>query len=366
MHLTKWLRHADASVGPAWFTSVMGTGILAICAFVSPLPSPALLAIGRVLFLADVALFACFVALFALRLVRRPATLRESLNDVARAQTWGAPPMACFTIAVGFLRVGPTVVDAALCVTIAQALWIVGAVMSVAIALLVPFLMFTKHDVSIETTYGSWLLPVVPPIVASVPAALLAETWPLALRSSILAAAYALLGIGIILAAILIVIFYSRLLYTKVPQPALVPTMWLVLGPLGQSVAGFIALGIASAGVWPSLAGGLLSAALAYGVLVWGFGTYWLAMAVAVTVRAVRLKMPFSLGWWAFTFPVGTMTSGTYGLYALTHAPVFLAFGAAYLMLLAAMWSVVAARSIRHAASSLPAGAPRAGIRAPA
>jgi C4-dicarboxylate transporter/malic acid transport protein len=353
----RYVRHAEASVGPAWFTSVMGTGILAICAFISPLQFPLLRMAGVALFCIDVALFALFTVLLAERLLRRPATLRESLSDAAKAQVWGAPPMACFTVAVGFLRIGTTFLDPATCIATAQALWIVGALVSVASAFVVPFLMFTAHELSLENTYGSWLLPVVPPIVASVPAALLLHTWPLALQSSMLAIAYALLGIGVLLAAILIVIFYSRLLYGKVPQPAFVPTMWLVLGPLGQSIAGFIALGTVAGDAWPALGGGLLVSGLAYGVVVWGFGTYWFAMAGAVTLRAIALHMPFTLGWWAFTFPVGTMTAGTYALYALTHAPIFLGFGALYLALLAIFWTIVATRSLRHVRASLAAAA---------
>jgi C4-dicarboxylate transporter/malic acid transport protein len=350
---TRYVRHAEASVGPAWFTSVMGTGILGICAFVSPISFPLLRTAGVALFCLDVALFVAFTALLAERLVRRPATLAASLRDVAKAQTWGAPPMACFTVAVGFLRIGTTFLDPATCVAIAQVLWIVGAVASVASAFVVPFLMFTTHELSLENTYGSWLLPVVPPIVASVPAALLLPTWPLALQASMLAIAYAMLGIGILLAAILIVIFYGRLLYGKVPEPAFVPSMWLVLGPLGQSIAGFIALGTVASRAWPALGHGLLIAALAYSVIVWGFGTYWFAMAAAVTLRAIALHMPFTLGWWAFTFPVGTMTAGTYALYGMTNAPIFLWFGALYLASLATFWAIVATHSLRHVRASL-------------
>jgi len=354
---TRYARHAEASVGPAWFTSVMGTGILAICAFISPLQMPPLRTAGVALFCIDVVLFAIFSALLAERLVRRPATLRQSLSDVAKAQAWGAPPMACFTVAVGFLRIGTTFLDPATCVAVAQMLWIVGALGSVASAFVVPFLMFTTHELSLENTYGSWLLPVVPPIVASVPAALLLHTWPLAVQGSMLAVAYALLGIGVLLAAILIVIFYSRLLYGKVPAPAFVPTMWLVLGPLGQSIAGFIALGTVASAAWPALGHGLFIAGLAYGVVVWGFGTYWFAMAGAVTLRAIARAMPFTLGWWAFTFPVGTMTAGTYALYGITRAPIFLGFGALYLALLAIFWTIVVAHSLRHARTSLVAAA---------
>jgi hypothetical protein len=51
------------------------------------------------------------------------------------------------------------------------------------------------------------------------------------------------------------------------------------------------------------------------------------------------------------------MTAGTYALYALTHAPIFLGFGALYLALLAIFWTIVATRSLRHVRASLAAAA---------
>jgi hypothetical protein len=165
--------------------------------------------------------------------------------------------MACFTISVGFLKIGETFLSNAACVEIAQALWIVGVTGALFSAFVVPYLMFTRHELTPDKTAGSWLLPIVPPIVASVPAALLATTWPLALQTDMLVFAYALLGIGVILAAIVIVLFYSRLVYQKIPAAPLVPTMWIVIGPLGQSIAGIVALGTAARTVWPTLGGGL-------------------------------------------------------------------------------------------------------------
>jgi tellurite resistance protein TehA-like permease len=191
---------------------------------------------------------------------------------------------------------------------------------------------------------------VVPPIVASVPGALLMSSWPTACQGSMLALSYALWGLGVALAAILIVLFYSRLAYHKVPEGALVVTLWLVVGPLGQSVAGLNALGTASARVWPAVAPALSAAGLVYGLPVWGFGVYWLTLAIVITLRAARTHLPFALGWWAFTFPVGVMTTGTYALYGRTGAALFAGAG---LALLAVMWALVAGHTVRHSVRSL-------------
>lgn len=334
------------NVGPGWFTSIMGTGILAICIVISPVAVPFGHALAGALWLTATTLLAVFLALWIANGVRYPARVVATLSDPATAQLWGAPPMACFTIAVGFLKIGVMFVSGAACVEIAQALWIAGAAGALFSAFVVPYLMFTQHELTPEKTAGSWLLPIVPPIVASVPAALLATSWPPALRTDMLAFAYALLGVGVILAAIVIVLFYSRLVYQKVPASPLIPTMWIVVGPLGQSIAGIIALGTAARTVWPALAGGLATAALAYGVFVWGFAMYWLAMALAVTLRAVLKQLPFTLGWWAFTFPVGVLISGTDALFTVTHARIFAGSSVLLLALLATTWFIVATRTL--------------------
>jgi C4-dicarboxylate transporter/malic acid transport protein len=346
---------AIGNVGPAWFTSVMGTGILAIGLAIAPLNVPALRYPAIGLFVLAVVMFVTFAALWAVQIAGSRQALRASLADAGKAQAWGAPPMACFTIAVGLLKVGTMIAPTATCVAIAQVLWIAGVVLSLFSSFYVPFLMFTLHELVPERAYGSWLLPVVPPIVASVPAALLLTSWPVALQSSMLGIAYALLGLGAALAAIIIVVFYTRLLFHKLPEAAFIPTMWIVVGPLGQSVAGIIALGAASTAVWPQYAHGLLVAGLAYGMMVWGFGVYWLSMAIVATLRAALHKQPFNLGWWAFTFPVGTLTAGSFGLYGATGSILFGAVGLALLALLAVMWVLVATHSTRLAIVSVTA-----------
>jgi C4-dicarboxylate transporter/malic acid transport protein len=324
----------------------MGTGVLAICATVSAVPIPFGLAVSEVLWSADLLLFAVVTALWLSSILRDPAAAIATLHDPAKAQLWGAPPMACFTIAVGFLRIGEHLISPLQCIAIAQALFGLGLLGSIFSMSVVPFLMFTRHELSPEKTVGSWLLPVVPPIVASVPAALLIPTWPVAFRGDMLAIAYALLGSGIALAAIIIVAFYSRMLYHKVPAGALVTTTWLVIGPLGQSIGGFILLGAAAETVWPDYGRGLAMVALAYGVLAWGFAMYWLAMAIAMTIRALRLELPFDLSWWAFTFPVGVLTVGTDALFSQTHATIFAVASVGLIALLAGMWAMVATKTV--------------------
>src|ERR1700742_4943999 len=40
------------------------------------------------------------------------------------------------------------------------------------------------------------------------------------------------------------------------------------------------------------------------GLILWSFGLAWLFFAIATIVRS--RNFPFNIGWWGFTFPLGT------------------------------------------------------------
>jgi C4-dicarboxylate transporter/malic acid transport protein len=364
---TRLLTLALDRIGPAWFTSVMGTGILAIGIAATPLALPGREIIALALWAATASLFAAYTALMLAKLALRPAALRTTFTDAVTMHAWGAPPMAAFTVAVGAMIIGAHALPAPACLALAQTLFVAGSFGAVATAFAIPYRLFTAHALTLENVNGTWLLAVVPPIVASVPAALLSPSWPAEMRGTMLGLAYAMLGLGVLLAALMIAAFFLRLIVHKVPAAPLVPAMWIVVGPLGQSIAGALALGAAARAVWPAYGAGLAVAGLVYGVVMWGFAMYWLAMAIVLTLRAVRERIPFTLGWWAFTFPVGVLTAGTVGLYRATNAPLFAIIAVALLALLATMWTLVAAHSLcamwRAARASLAVLHPGGGTR---
>jgi tellurite resistance protein TehA-like permease len=149
---------------------------------------------------------------------------------------------------------------------------------------------------------------------------------------------------------VIITQIWGRLVVHKVGPAVMVPTLWIVLGPLGQSVTAAGNLGTQAANVLPApYSAGAAVFALLYGVPVWGFAMMWLVLAAAITVRAARRGLPFALTWWSFTFPVGTCVTGTIALAARSHAE-FLRYASVVLFaLLLVAWLVVAVRTARGA-----------------
>jgi tellurite resistance protein TehA-like permease len=132
----------------------------------------------------------------------------------------------------------------------------------------------------------------------------------------------------------------------------MVPTLWIVLGPLGQSVTAAGNLGTQAAHVLPApYAAGAAVFALLYGVPTWGFAMMWLTLAAAITIRTARRGLPFTLTWWSFTFPVGTCVTGTIALAARSHSEVLQGASVVLYALLLAAWLVVAVCTARGSAS---------------
>jgi tellurite resistance protein TehA-like permease len=67
---------------------------------------------------------------------------------------------------------------------------------------------------------------------------------------------------------------------------------------------------------------------------------------IAITVRTARNHLPFSLTWWSFTFPVGTLVLGTSELALHTGSALLTAAAVALYVGLVAAWLTVAARTI--------------------
>ena len=231
--------------------------------------------------------------------------------------------MALLTVGAGaLLLVGRDLIRLGAAVRVDEILWTPGTITGVLSTVAIPYLAFTVYKLTHEDTYATWLMPVVPPMVsAATGAALIAHLPAGQPRLALLLACYAMFGVSLFISLITITLLWGRLAFHG-PGPArLVPTLWIVLGPLGQSItaAGLLGHAVPSATSAP-YAGILDASGVLLGVPVWGFAMIWLAIAAAITTRTARDHLPCSLTWSSFTFPVGTVFTGTPVLALATHA----------------------------------------------
>lgn len=332
--------------GPNWFASVMGTGIVAVAGAQLPLALPGLRVFATVVWAVASVLLIGLATAWAAHWARHTARARGYAADPVMAQFWGAPAMALMVVGTGTLLLGHGLLGPA-AVGADWVLWSAGTALGLVTAGWIPYLMMTRHEIRPDAAFGGWLMPVVPPMVSAATGALLvpyaAAGQP---RLTLLLACYAMFGISLIASLIIIPQIWSRLVQYKVGAAAMVPTLWIVLGPLGQSVTAVGNLGREAAHVLPApYAAGAAVLALLYGVPVWGFAMLWLALATALTLRTARHRLPFTLTWWSFTFPVGTCVTGTIALATRSSDTPLQDIAVVLYVLLVVAWLVVLVRT---------------------
>ncbi|MFI1916966.1 TDT family transporter [Nocardia sp. NPDC020380] len=332
---------------PNWFAVVMGTGIVANAAATLPLQFHGLRGAATVVWALAAALLIVMAVAWVLHWRRHPEAARAHGANPVMMQFYGAPPMALLTVGAGTLMLGKDVIGLNAALTVDWVLWSAGTVLGLISAAAIPFRMITRHTFDGDAAFGGWLMPVVPPMVSAALGALLVPYAPAGQpRLTMLVACLAMFGISLIAAFVTTTILWSRLLHHGMPPAGMVATVWLVLGPLGQSVtaAGLLA-NVAPTALNEREAAGLDVFAMLFGVPTWGFAMLWLALAVSVTWHC-RKSMPFNMTWWGFTFPVGCCVTGSTALFVHTGADMFAVAAVALYGLLVAAWAVVAVRTV--------------------
>ena len=145
--------------------------------------------------------------------------------------------MAILTVGAGTLLLGKDWIGLPAAVGIDWVLWTIGTVLGLGSAVLIPYLAFTRHENKPDAAFGGWLMPIVPPMVsASTGALLLPYAAAGQVRETLLWACYGMFGLSLLTSIVVITLIWNRLAQHKIGAAAMVPTLWIVLGPVGQSI----------------------------------------------------------------------------------------------------------------------------------
>ncbi|MET9296271.1 TDT family transporter [Streptomyces sp. NPDC003077] len=332
-------------LGPNWYATVMGTAIVAT-AGTAVFPSGPHL-VYQVVWALSVAMLAALVTARAVHWLRHADQARRHLLDPAVAPFHGCTAMAPLAVAGATTAVGPGVIGERAAVLVHGVLWVAGTALGLVAAAGIPYLMATRHRIAADGASPVWLLPVVAPMVSAATGPALVPHLPAGqARATLLLACCALFGMSLFATLLILPLVFSRLLRHGPPALPLTPTLFLVLGPLGQSTTAVHNVAEAAPGVLGHpYADAFRAFAVVYGVPVTGFALLWLAVAVAMTVRAVRAGLPFAMTWWGATFPVGTCVTGAAGLARQTGLTAFLWLAAGLYALLVAAWLTAGTRT---------------------
>jgi tellurite resistance protein TehA-like permease len=359
------LRALIQDFSPIWFTWSMNTGILSTLSHTLPYPSHWLHIISTTLYILDILFFITCTTLFTLRLtIHRTTAWKEITSDVNELCFLATLPISWMTLTTLTALITSNASWAGYPFTIVSyAMWWLGSLLTLIIALQV-YLLLAQHPLTTPSTLS--LAIILPAVATSTAAAegglisLYAHSIPARLAVPVIISSYLLLGIGLILGLLIYALFLIRLLKTDYFPPSKRPTLFLLLGPAGQSATALLALSAASVMHFPtyspdnpdtapfyteSSAEALRAASTLLALLLVGLGVFWLIYSILALIPTLTFpskfsrthnphkpqshnshqsnKSPWSPAYYSTLFPTGTLNSALTLLSEEMNSPTF-------------------------------------------
>ncbi|RYV51693.1 hypothetical protein [Pengzhenrongella frigida] len=335
---------------PGWFAAVMGTAIVAVATYQNPGGVAALTRLAHVLgaglAILAYALGAVLVVAYAARWLRyRDSALADVRHPVLGAML-ATVPGGLLVLAVMTSVVGPTVMPAGAVTVLTAVLALAGTALALVFSVAFTITLFVG-TLPAPAVNGGWFIPpVVTIIIAMAGAPLLAHVTAPTARL-LLVVGYGTYGLGLVLFLLVLGLLYDRLVLHPLPPAPLAPTLWIGLGPVGVAILAPLALARAGQGTFGASAPTVMMIALLAGTALWGFGLWWFTISATLLVRYVRAgALPFHLGWWGFTFPLGAFTVATLSLGQAWQVTAIDVVGVLLYLTLLGFWGTVTARTV--------------------
>lgn len=342
---------------PGWFAAVMGTAILAVATYDNPGNFSALLSIahaaGVVIAAIAYALAAVLIVAYLARWLQHTDAAVADLQHPVMGAVYGTVPGGLLVLAVMTSVIGPSVLPGLIVTAIVAVLAVVGGLLAVAVSVTFAYVLFTGQA-QVAMVNGGWFIP--PVVTIIIPMALVPLMTHVDAGTSrlFLMLGYALYGTGFMLFLLVMSMLHDRLVLHPLPGAPMAPSLWIGLGPVGVGALALLSLAHAGAAVFGSSASAVTIVSRLAATALWGFGVWWLAAAIALLVRYLRAgTLPYSLGWWAFTFPLGAFTVATLTLGRAWDTSVIEWFGVLLYVGLVTFWVLVSAGTVRGLRSGL-------------
>ena len=285
-----------------------------------------------------------------LRWIIYPTEAKQIFSHASMSLFLGAIPMALATIINGYLKFGIHLYGDWV-VPFAQLLWYIDVLLAVSIAWIVPFYMYNRQQHELQSMTAVWLLPIVACEVAAATGGLLLPHIAVGQQAlGILLGGYVLWGISVLPAFAILTILMLRLALHKLPSKELAISSWLALGPIGTGALALLILGAQAPQVLAvidqqSLGLFCQQAGIVVSLILMGFGLWWLGIAVLTTLKHAKTALPFNLGWWGLTFPLGVFTLAVLNLAQQLHVSFIQSIGYALAVILIMLWLVVVTKT---------------------
>jgi C4-dicarboxylate transporter/malic acid transport protein len=274
---------------------------------------------ATIIVIINIIFFTTFLIPWIFRWFNHYDHLSKDLKHPVFSNFFVTMPVALMILATNILNIGGSYFTTSTLMTLAFIFWIIGAILTIIFSVTTTYNMMMAQTIHPQMTNFAWFIS---PVANIIP--LLGNNITKYYASSHLEIAQLInlinisfFGIGFILFLILSAIIFNRFIFHKMPGSLVLPSFYIMLGPIGVGTISL--MGLSSANVTL----GLITSVQVLNFLaliLWGFGFWALGLLILITIMYIRQgKIPFSLSWWAFIFPLSAYILSTISIYHYLH-----------------------------------------------
>ncbi|KAI9809427.1 MAG: hypothetical protein M1827_006863 [Pycnora praestabilis] len=314
-------RTAIRNFSPVWFTISMDTGIISIIMNRLPYQFSGLPVLSTIVFVFNLVLFSIFMTISILRLIMYPRHIYNSIaSNVEQLSLLAAPAIAFLTIVSQIGMICSTAWHHGFTL-VAYVLWWIGMAWTVITCTFVYIRLMMGGMIVDRALPANVFLPIIGLMTsASIGGLLINYSYDVSPRLAVpvIVVGYLCNGYAIFLTLIMYAIYLHGLLIGGWPAPAKAPSLYLLIGPMGQSATALQLLGSAAdtkmdfvgynEGTFLRASGtpGMDSSSVLIALLLLGLGFLWICVAYYAMIELLVTKqLKFSMIWWSMIFPMG-------------------------------------------------------------
>lgn len=342
----------------AWFACTMSTGAMSVVLANTPFRFRGLDVIAKIFFILDLVLFVLFSGAIGYRFSRRPIIFLRSLHHPGEALFFGAYWVSVALILNLTQTYGVSICGPWLASAVRVLYWIYSAC-TLCVAIFQYATLFVAERLPVDSAMPAWVMPVYPFLVIGPLAAVIVKTQDESASLAIWVSAIMFQGLGWTVAVFMYTIYFLRLMTSNLPDPSTRPGMFIGVGPVGYTSAALVNLGNMAPSVVPAgwlavntvAVGDVIKiVAVMAGIFLWLVAFWFCALASTAVLAGAfsrKLKMDFTLSWWAFIFPNAGMCLAAINIGNVLQSDGIKAVTSAMTVMLVIAWLVVAVFNIK-------------------